>query len=297
MDLPATTPMSMSRDIKVLHVEPTDVCQASCPLCSRVTDPAFAPNNQRHLTVEQLRSAIDPLVLAGLDKMFACGNYGDPAAGQHTLDLYRYLRSINNDVTLGMNTNGGLRNRAWWQDLAGILNQPRDYVVFSIDGLADTNHIYRRGVAWDKVIENAQAYINAGGSAHWDMLVYQHNQHQVEQAQDVAKAMGFTWFRAKVSKRPLVDGLALPDKWQPVKQLTGSIKCHALTERSIYIDARGVVNPCCWLGNTKIHKELDFDAIQKSWQSVPHPVCRAACSSRNNSTNFSNQWQKEVQLC
>lgn len=296
MDLPVTTTTSILRDIRVLHVEPTDVCQASCPLCSRVTDTTFNPNDQRHLTVEQLRLAVDPAILADLDKMFACGNYGDPAAGQHTLELYRYLRSINPAITLGMNTNGGLRSRIWWQELAVILNQSRDYVVFSIDGLADTNHIYRRGVNWDKVIENAQTFIDAGGSAHWDMLVYQHNQHQVEQAQQLAKEMGFTWFRAKISKRPLVDGLALPDQWQLVNQLSGSIKCHALTERSIYIDARGVVNPCCWLGNTKVHNKLDFDIIQRSWQSVPHPVCRSACSSRNDSTNFSNQWQKEVQL-
>jgi sulfatase maturation enzyme AslB (radical SAM superfamily) len=195
-----------------------------------------------------------------------------------------------------MNTNGGLRHRTWWQDLAGILNQSRDYVVFSIDGLADTNHIYRRGVVWDKVMENAQAFIDAGGSAHWDMLVYQHNQHQVDQAQALAKKMGFTWFRAKISKRPLVNGLAHPDQWQPVEQLTGSIKCYALSDHSIYIDARGVLNPCCWLGNTKIHNELDFDAIQQSWQSNPHPICRKTCSSKNNSTIFSSQWQLEVQL-
>lgn len=287
----------MSREIKVLHIEPTDVCQASCPLCSRVTDRNFDSGSQQHLTVDQLISAVDSSVLKNLDKMFACGNYGDPAAGNHTMQLFRYLRSINSTVTLGMNTNGGLRNTSWWQDLALLMNQQQDYVVFSIDGLEDTNHVYRRGVQWNKVIENAQAFINAGGSAHWDMLIYQHNQHQVAQAQELARKMGFTWFRAKVSKRPLTNGLEFPSQWQPVKITTGPIQCHALKEHSIYLDARGVVNPCCWLGNTKTHNEINFDDIQESWSTTPHPVCRATCSSKDNSTNFSSQWHVETQLC
>lgn len=287
----------MPREIKVLHIEPTDVCQASCPLCSRVTDPNFDPSTQRHLTVEQLNSAIDVHTLKNLDKMFACGDYGDPAAGIHTMELFRYLRSINPNVVLGMNTNGGLRNTSWWQELALLLNQQQDYVVFSIDGLEDTNHVYRRGVQWVKVIKNAQAFIDAGGSAHWDMLIYQHNEHQVAQAKDLAKKMGFTWFRAKVSKRPLANGLAYPTRMQPIKIVTGPIQCHALKEHSIYVDARGVVNPCCWLGNTKVHNEINFDEIQRSWTTSPHPVCRTTCSSRNNSTNFSSQWHIEEQLC
>lgn len=77
-----------------------------------------------------------------------------------------------------------MRTTNYWQELGeDILNQPLDYVVFSIDGLADTNHIYRRGAVWDKIVENAEAFIKAGGSAHWDMLVYQHNQHQVDSAE------------------------------------------------------------------------------------------------------------------
>ena len=31
----------MTREIKVLHLESTNVCQAACPLCARETDPLF----------------------------------------------------------------------------------------------------------------------------------------------------------------------------------------------------------------------------------------------------------------
>ena len=205
----------MSRKIKVLHVEPTDVCQAACPLCARETDKNFNKSSSHHLTVDQILKHFDEGVIADLDKIFMCGNYGDPAAGQHTKTIYQYFRNINPSIVLGMNTNGALKNSRWWTEIGKLFNQQNDYVVFSIDGLEDTNHVYRRNVDWHKLMNNARTYIAAGGSAHWDMLVYKHNQHQVDACEQLARDMGFTWFRAKVSKRGFTSGLEAPINWQP----------------------------------------------------------------------------------
>ena len=279
---------------KVLHLEPTDVCQAACPLCARETDAEFDQHQQHHLTVEQIKQQFDKDLICGLDKMFMCGNYGDPAAGRHTLEIYRYFRTINPNIVLGMNTNGAIQNTAWWSELAGILNQPQDYVVFSIDGLEDTNHIYRRNVRWSKLIDNAQAFISAGGQAQWDMLVYKHNEHQVDHCEQLARDMKFTWFRAKVSRRPYINGLEFPVGWQQPNVNTGAIECIALKDSSVYMDAQARISPCCWLGST----QTDFvtlEQVQTTWNTDPHPTCRATCSGINNS--FTNQWQREVELC
>jgi sulfatase maturation enzyme AslB (radical SAM superfamily) len=195
-----------------------------------------------------------------------------------------------------MNTNGGIRTTDWWTKLAQTLNQPRDYVVFSIDGLADTNHIYRVNVNWHNVMANAQAFIQAGGSAHWDMLVYEHNEHQVDAAAELAQSMGFRWFRAKVSKRPLVSGLKPPVNWARPVALTGDIRCHALSEQSLYLNAQGRVSPCCWLGSRQKDFVSDFNEIIQSWADQPHPVCATNCSSAQNNTNFTQQWQKNIEL-
>ena len=288
----AIAPMLISP--KVLHVEPTDVCQLACPLCARETDPAFNKALKHHLTVEQIKDKFNIDFIQQLDKMFMCGNYGDPAAGAHTVDIYKYFRSVNPTITLGMNTNGSLQTKQWWTRLSKLLDQPRDYVVFSIDGLEDTNHIYRKNSNWDKIIENATAFIDAGGHAHWDMLVYAHNQHQVDQCAEFAHSLGFAWFRAKVSKRPYINGLEFPVGWQDPRQETGPIQCIAVQEQSTYIDAQGRVSPCCWLGSTQTNF-VTLEQVSATWNTDPHPVCRATCSGRNNS--FTNQWQREVQLC
>lgn len=283
---------------KVLHLEPTDACNLACPLCARETDPLFNKTNINHLTVEQLKNVVSEDTIKNLDKMFMCGNYGDPAAGKHTIELYDYFRSINPTITLGMNTNGGLKTAQWWSKLASILNQPRDYVVFSIDGLEDTNHIYRKNSSWSTIIRNARAFIDAGGSAHWDMLVYKHNEHQVDSCEQLAKDLGFKWFRAKVSKRPLADNLEYPINWNKVNPTVGSIRCHALQEQSIYINATGIITPCCWLGARQNNFINDISQVQPTWDTdTPNEVCKATCSSIENVTNFKSQWQREVELC
>jgi hypothetical protein len=214
------------------------------------------------------------------------------------LDIYRYFREINPEIVLGMNTNGAIQNTAWWQALGEIFHRQRDYVVFSIDGLADTNHIYRQGVNWHKLIENAQSYIATGASAHWDMLVYRHNEHQVDACEQIARELGFTWFRAKVSKRPITSGLEVPINWTVPTKQKKTIHCHVLKEQSIYIDAQGRQSPCCWLGSRQQDFITDIDQVMPSWQtSDPHPVCVSACGTVDTQSNFAAQWQREVQLC
>jgi len=288
-----------NQDVRVLHIEPTDACNAACPQCARETDTTFNKTDLHHLTVEQIKNLVSEDTIRNLEKMFMCGDYGDPAAGKHTLEIFQYFRSINPTITLGMNTNGGLRNTDWWQELAGILNQPQDYVVFSIDGLEDTNHIYRVNVKWGKVLENVQAFIGAGGSAHWDMLVFNHNEHQVDSAEELANNLGFSWFRAKVSKRHNVTPisfLGFPAGWKDPVVTAGSIECYALKESSLYISAKGIVYPCCWMGTSE--NSIDkFDSIQKSWTNgKPNNICATTCTKNLVGTSFTNQWQKEVEF-
>jgi hypothetical protein len=267
-------------------------------LCARETDTNFRKDRQHHLSVSQILKVFDKEKIKQLDKMFMCGNYGDPAAGKYTLDIYREFRKLNSNMVLGMNTNGGIQSTIWWHELGTIFNQPQDYVVFSIDGLESTNHVYRKNIAWSKVMQNAQAFIAAGGSAHWDMLVYRHNQHQVDECEQLARDMGFTWFRAKVSRRGFTDRLEQPIGWQLPHVKGKEVNCHALNEQSVYIDAQGRESPCCWLGARQQDFVTDFTEVRNSWTSIqPNIVCMDTCGTSNIDTSFSKQWQREVELC
>lgn len=295
-------------NIKTLHIEPTTVCNAQCPQCQREDTNYYVESRDKsEITLEKIKELFSDEFILNLDKMFMCGNFGEPAAARDALDIYKYFKKINPDIVLGMNTNGSIRNSRWWQELAHVLNGPLDYVVFSIDGLEDTNHIYRKGTVWNKILENVKSFIASGGLAHWDMLVFEHNQHQIEQAKKLAGDIGFSWFRAKVSKRFLYTpvkflnppkGYNLPN----VKEI-GPIKCHALEEQSLYLSATGNLMPCCWFGAEaftldQYAQELleDWDKLKSSWQTNPHKICKNTCTQDTNGTSFSKQWQIEERL-
>lgn len=283
---------------KTLHLEITDICQAACPQCSRECDPNFNSDIKNTLSVGDIKRLISTDTIKNLDKMFMCGNYGDPAAG-NAIEICNYFREINPDITLGMNTNGGLQSIRWWQSLGTIINRQKDYVVFSIDGLKDTNHIYRKNVVWDRVIKNATAFIKAGGRAHWEMIVFEHNEHQIQQVENLAKDLGFYILRYKVSRRhdfiPIV-GLSPPKNYPEKIELSNKIRCQALEENSVYLSSQGIFHPCCWHGNLGGTKLDQFDKLIDSWNVIPDSICRQTCSIVDNETNFSNQWRKEIML-
>jgi MoaA/NifB/PqqE/SkfB family radical SAM enzyme len=284
---------------KILHIESTDVCQAACPQCLREVDVTFNKKIQHHLSLEQIKSLFSDDFIRGLDKMYMCGSYGDPAAGRHTIEIFKYFRSINPNIILGMNTNGSINDTQWWSELAKIINGIEDYVVFSIDGLEDTNHIYRKNVIWSKLIKNTQAFIAAGGAAQWDMLIFDHNKHQVESCQQLAKDLGFRIFRAKVSRRHTeypVEFLKAPTGWKDPSITGNNIDCIALSEDSVYISAQGIVHPCCWLGVNNGPDINEFTNIKQSWTVNPHPICKKTCSKHELGNSFKNQWQREILL-
>jgi MoaA/NifB/PqqE/SkfB family radical SAM enzyme len=135
-----------------------------------------------------------PDFLRNLDFILFCGNYGDPILCKDLPKITKYVNSINPETFMRIHTNGGVRSVEWWKSFA--LSKQVE-VVFSIDGLEDTNHIYRRGVVWDKVIENAKAFISNGGKAIWEYLIFKHNEHQLEEAKAFSEKVGFEKFRLK----------------------------------------------------------------------------------------------------
>jgi MoaA/NifB/PqqE/SkfB family radical SAM enzyme len=145
----------------------------------------------------------DPAFVSQLKKLYACGNYGDPIAARDTLPVYQYLRENNSNMALMMHTNASARSPEWFYELGLLMNgqQRGDYCVFSVDGLEDTNHLYRKNTNFDKILANMKAFREAGGIAHWDYLAFKHNAHQIDTARQLAKEIGFTKFNVKKTTR------------------------------------------------------------------------------------------------
>ena len=190
-----------------VHWEPTDKCNSGCAMCPRYDSQGFELSTLENVewTLESFKKAWTVDFIKDLNKVLACGNFGDPCACKEFVDMYEYMREINPNIELACNTNGSLRTQDWWARLGKVITQRSDrtggYCTFSIDGLEDTNHLYRRGTVWKNIMRNAEAFITAGGEAHWDFIVFEHNEHQVDEARNLAIKMGFKNFNVKRTTR------------------------------------------------------------------------------------------------
>jgi hypothetical protein len=174
-----------------------------------------------------------------------------------------------------------------------------------VDGLEDTNHIYRQGVVWKNIERNMRAFIDAGGRARWDFLIFEHNQHQVEEAEALANAWGVEKFikkktgrfvdantnkkekhQAKDRKGKDTTELKKPDAKYQNKALTkqeiilkkyGSmdayydatpIICKVKKENSLFITAEGLALPCCWTAG-RMYKWWHKDPkVEQIWDFI-----------------------------
>jgi len=247
-------------DVRILNIEQTSHCNLKCPQCARTgLDGKLNPNVEwNSMTLDDYKRLLSPSFLKQLEQIFFCGNYGDAVAGFNFFDCVEYLRKYN--VPLTIYTNGSLRHTNFWKDLAGILDD-KCKVIFAIDGLEDTNSIYRVNSDFNKVIENAKAFINNGGIARWDYLVFEHNHHQVEEAKQLAKDIGFKIFNEKKTKRFIDNENYKSNKgagqfksiverygsWDNYIQQT-TIDCKYRNDKILYIDYNLNLWPCCWVG-------------------------------------------------
>lgn len=250
-------------DIRTLHLELTNKCQASCPMCARnlqggITNPFIT---ETEITYDVFVKWFSADFIKQLDRILLCGNLGDPIIAKDILKIYQYCRNNNQNISLSLNTNGSARDNDFWVELAKL----NVVIRFGIDGLRDTHSLYRIGTSFDKVINNAAVFIKAGGTAIWDMLVFQHNEHQVEECQQLSKTLGFKEFVRKDTSRFKEDKLIVLDKtgkeinqlypsvkskkiYKLVNNISTEISCKVAKEKSLYISSHGVVVPCCWLG-------------------------------------------------
>ena len=277
------------QNIKILQAEISNHCNASCPQCPRnVFGGAVVPNLPLNKwRVSELDSMFRVGFVQNLEMLYLCGTYGDPMTHPQVIAIVDWFRDRNPKMKIGLHTNGGVGRIEDYRRLAGAV----DFIAFGIDGLADTNHLYRRHTHWPAIMERSRAYIEAGGRAVWDFIVFEHNQHQVEKARTLAGTLGFSEFnikktarflnrshelhdsltvldgsgRGQYELRPPTDDRYLNSEYQTMRSLGDldlyadrtRIRCNALRIREVYVAADGMVFPCGWLHDRLYGPEVE----------------------------------------
>ena len=271
-------------EITQLHVELTTRCNARCPMCMRnyrgMDYNSGYPITE--LTFEDFKKIATPELLKQIRRVLFNGNLGDFGLAKDALEIVKYLLE-NNVGSIRISTNGSMRTPEWWAKLA----HPNVVIGFDLDGLEDTHHLYRQDTSWHRIIENATAFINAGGRAVWRFIPFDHNRHQLEECKKLSEKLAFESFSIIHDGRergPVYDRHGnfthwIGQPWGPntneppdIKPLLIShvnwydkklykihnnytkdtadlnIVCTHKLQKELYIAADGSVYPCCFLG-------------------------------------------------
>ena len=84
-------------DIKTVHLEITQRCQAACPMCDRnMNGGKDNPHiTNAELSFEDCQRIFTPAFISQLKNMYMCGNLGDPIVARDSLEVFDYFRSYN----------------------------------------------------------------------------------------------------------------------------------------------------------------------------------------------------------
>jgi ubiquinone/menaquinone biosynthesis C-methylase UbiE len=103
-----------------------------------------------------------------------------------------------------------------------------------------------------------KAFIAAGGRARWDFLIFEHNQHQVEEAEALATKWGFEKFVAKKTgrfvtgkgraKQSIKQLIVKETKQQNLKSLMKNIKMLHLKNKTLLL-----TNTAVWMHTMMLH--------------------------------------------
>ena len=188
--------MIYQNKIHNVELELSSSCNSWCPSCPRfhmdnhtMYFNIHAALNQQ-LTKDQLIQIINETVEEPIIDII--GTVGDSMAHNDIEDMLNVIAQLRPRSTLSLHTNGGLKMPDLYSRIAPLFSKDKKWkMVFSIDGLEDTNSIYRNRVEWTRVMKNAQAFIDAGGVADWKCVDFDHIQHQKEHIQKLSERMGF----------------------------------------------------------------------------------------------------------
>lgn len=255
--------------VKWLQVENTTKCNAWCPGCGRNQNGfgLSAGLIEQDLDLARFQQVLE--MLPNLETIQFCGTYGDTMAAHQVLEHVNLAKKHCKKIQI--HTHGGIRSKTWWRDFALLLQDIAHDVWFALDGLKGVHEIYRQGTDFDKTIANAEAFISAGGHATWQFIPWAHNEHQITQCMRLSQQLGFSKFKTVFSVRTNFQGRhwqtgqaiefrpwsrdSVYNAFNQPKKTFLEKNCHHLTQSSLYLNADGSVNNCCYYNLDQSHHD------------------------------------------
>jgi len=188
-----------------LEIELTTKCTLGCPACPR-NNPGEKKEDWDvgHMDTDLAKSFAND----SEDRSYLfVGCYGDPIYHPDFIDIVRYY--VDRNKVLTIHTNGSFKKQKWWDELASLNWSRRQIFNFSVDGLEETNHLYRIRANWKSIMMGMKTMgalpLDRKPTLEWKYLVFPYNKYQVEDARKLANSLGMDRFLPVTSERNIKD--------------------------------------------------------------------------------------------
>ncbi len=143
-----------------------------CPACPRTwfSETLKQPVPKEDLDIGLLDGFLDCDAGKSIDRFLLESNHGDPIYAPQLLNLIKHWRS---NKYFDIVTNGSHQKSRFWYELKELLTD-QDSITFSIDGLQDTNHLYRVNSNWTSIMHGLDIMRQGSAKVAWKTIVFKH---------------------------------------------------------------------------------------------------------------------------
>ena len=244
----------------LLIIDPCNFCNLKCPLCPTGLNDLGRP--QAMLSFEHFKAYFDPLAPYLFEAYLH--NWGESMLNKQVFRMIEYAQQKNVGTNMSSNF-----FKVTSSDMDKLLDCGLEYLVISLDGTnQETYGQYRIGGQYDAVMANMVELIRRRNARkqktpviEWQFIVMKQNEHQVAEAEMMAKKIGVDLIRFIPVGMPFEfwNRKEVADKWYP-STVTGRVEsdhseqqygqaekpapCFYLY-RSMVVNPDGGVSPCC----------------------------------------------------
>lgn len=252
----------------LLHIESTNRCILECPACPRTTwkEITKRPIIKSDLSIDDFERFMDCDGGEKIEKLLLCGDYGDCIYYPHLFDFIKRFRHKKFDI----NTNGSRGSREFWLELADLMTE-QDTIVFGIDGLEDTNHLYRKNANWSHIMIGLDIMVNSPAKVRWQTIAFSFNQNKLLDIKKFAESKGAEFVAVKTHRygndelKPISNLIEKNYEWQEIFSNTKSIEIEPQCDIAKVVTAEGYFLPCDWIRNPRTFYKSDLWKDRSIW--------------------------------
>jgi radical SAM protein with 4Fe4S-binding SPASM domain len=257
-----------------ISVEPTNICNLSCPECPTGTNSLTRTTGD--IDLKLFKQIIDD----GKKYLYNIILYfqGEPFISKDIYEQIRYAK--NNKLYTITSTNGHYLNK---ENCKSIINSGLDRLLISLDGTnQETYEKYRIGGDFNKVIDGIKTLVatkqELNSKAPYlilQFLVFKHNQHQINEIKQLGKELGVD--KVEIKTAQIINNSAINtsiDKFSRYKETDKKLEIKTkLANRckrmwnSVVVTIDGNISPCCFdkdsMHNYGNYSDISFKEIRK----------------------------------